>query len=248
MDGEEGQGSVLDCGEGLEGVGVGDGGVVEAGEGFGVDDAGHFGGDIGAGEGVSAAEGLGLRESFPEDGCDSTLVGVQIDVAAADGEAVGLTDSRDSDDFEIEVEVSGHAFYDDELLGVFLAEIGAVWPDYVEELGDDGGDADEVAGSRGAFVEVGDGAWVDLGGGAGVVHPLGGGGEDEAHPCGFEHGEVAVQVSGVGGEVLALAELGRVDEYGGGYGVVLCGGAFDEGHVASVEVAHGGDQAEGAGG
>ena len=36
-------------GEGLEGVGVDYGGVVEAGEGFGVDDAGHLGLDVGAG-------------------------------------------------------------------------------------------------------------------------------------------------------------------------------------------------------
>ena len=95
-------------------------------------------------------------------------------------------------------------------------------------------------------MEVGDGAGVDLGVSAGSVHLLGGGAEDEGDTDLFKHVEIAVEVSGVGCEVLVGAELGGVDEDGGGYGVVIGGGAFDEGHVAAVEVAHGRDEAEGA--
>ena len=149
------------------------------------------------------------------------MLGVQVDVTAADGEAVGLTDGGDADDFEGEVEVPGHASDDDKLLGVLLAEVGPIGLDDVEELGNDGGDADEVTGPRRAFVEVGDGAGVDPGVGAGAVHLVGGGGEDEADTCLFEHAEVAVAVAGVGCEVFVGAELGGVDKYGGGYGVVL---------------------------
>ena len=234
----------MEGGEGLEGVGVGDGGVVESGEGFGVDDADHCRGDVGAGVGALVAEFLGTGEGFPEDGCGLALILVQVYVAAADGETVGFADGRDTDDFEVEVEVPGHAPDDDKLLGVLLAEIGAVRLDDVEELGDDGGDTYEVARSRCTFMEVGDGAGVDLGVSVGAVHFLRGGGKDEGYTCTFEHGKVSVKVSGVGGEIFVGAELGRVDEDGSDNCVVLGGGSFDKSHVASVEVAHGGNEAE----
>ena len=52
-------------GEVFEGVGVGDGCVVEVGQGFLVDDAGHLGLDLGAGKRALAAEGLRGVEGFP---------------------------------------------------------------------------------------------------------------------------------------------------------------------------------------
>ena len=247
MDGEEGEGAGLDGLEVLEGVGVGDSGVVESGEGFGVDDAGHFGGDVGAGEDTFVAELLGTREGFPEYRGGFPLLRVQVDVAAADGKAVGLTNGGYADDFEGEVDVPGHASDDDQLLGILLAEVSAVGLDDVKELGHDGGDTYEVAGSRGAFVEVRDRARIDFGVGVGTVHFVGRGGEYKADTRLFKHAEVTVEVSGVGGEVFVGAELSGVDEDGGGNGVVLGGGAFYEGHVAAVEVTHGGDEAEGAG-
>ena len=177
-----------------------------------------------------------------------TLVGVQVDVSAADGQAVGLTDGRDADHLQVEVQVPGHPLDDDELLGVLLPEVGPVRLDDMEQLGHDGRHADEMPGPRGPFVEVGDGAGVDVGLGTRPVHLLRRGSEDQTDTGCFEHAEVAVEVSGVGGEVLAGAELSRIDEYGGGYYVILRSGPLDEGHVAPVEVAHGRDQAEGAGG
>ena len=177
-----------------------------------------------------------------------TLVGVQVDVSAADGQAVGLTDSWDADHIRSKSRSRAIRSDDDELLGVLLPEVGPVRLDDMEQLGHDGRHADEMSGPRGPFVEVGDGAGVDLGLGTRPVHLLRSGSEDQTDTGGFEHAEVAVEVTGVGGEVLAGAELGRIDEDGGGYYVILGSGAFDEGHVSPVEVAHGRDQAEGAGG
>ena len=54
-----------------------------------------------------------------------TFPRVQVDVAAANGEAVRLADGGDADDFEGEVEVPGHSSDDDKLLGVLLSEVGA---------------------------------------------------------------------------------------------------------------------------
>ena len=72
MDGEEGEGAVRHGSEVFEGLGVGDGCVVEAGQGFLADDAGHLGLDLGAGEGAFTAEGLGRVEGMPEDGGRAT--------------------------------------------------------------------------------------------------------------------------------------------------------------------------------
>ena len=248
MDGQESDSAGLECGEGSEVLRMGDSGIVEAGEGFSVDDVGHLCLDVGTGADSFATEFLGPGEGLPENGCSLALVRGQVDVTAADGEAIRLADGGDAYDFEREFQVPGHATDDDELLGVLLAEIGAIGLDDVKELGDDGGDADEVAGSRGPFVEVGDGAGIDSCVRTGVVHLLGGGSEDEADTGLFEHTQVTVEISGVGGEVLVGAELGGVDKDGGGYGIILDCGAFDEGHVAAVEEAHSGDETEGAGG
>ena len=113
LDGEESEGAVLGCGEGLEGVGVDDGCIVESGEGFGGDDADHFGPDVGAGAYAFVAEFLGTGEGFPEDGGCLSLVGVEVDIAATDGQAVGFADRGDTDDFKREIQVTGHAPDDD---------------------------------------------------------------------------------------------------------------------------------------
>ena len=72
------------------------------------------------------------------------LRGVEIGVAGAHRQAVGLADDRQHLDPHREVEVADHAPDHGRLLGVLLAEVGDVGPDGVEELGDDGGDAAEV--------------------------------------------------------------------------------------------------------
>ena len=75
------------------------------------------------------------------------------------------------------------------------------------------------------------------------VHLFCGGGEEDVDAGGFEECAVGGEGAGVAGEVFVGAELGGVDEDGGGDDVALRGGA-DEGEVAGVQGAHGGDEAE----
>ncbi len=117
----------------------------------------------------------------------------------------------------------------------------------MEELGDDGGDAGEVAGAGGSVEAVACARDGDGGGGSGGVHLFDGGGEEEVYAFGFEGLYVGVEGAGVFGQVFAGAELERVDEDGGGYDVVFGAGSADEGEVAFVEGSHGWDEAEGAG-
>ena len=86
------------------------------------------------------------------------LVGREVDVAAGHREAVGLADDGHGHDLDAEFLVLDHAADDAELLGVLLAEVGAVGADDAEEAGDDGGDAAEVAGAGRAFEAFGEGA------------------------------------------------------------------------------------------
>ena len=81
--------------------------------------------------------------------------GVEVGVARAHRQAVGLAHGRQHLDPQREVEVADHAPDHRRLLGVLLAEVGDVGADDVEELGDDGGDAAEVLGAaaRGVAVE-----------------------------------------------------------------------------------------------
>ena len=80
---------------------------------------------------------------------------VEVGVARAHRQAVGLADDRQHLDPHREVEVGDHAADHRRLLGVLLAEVGDVGADDVEELGDDRGDAAEVPGAapRGVAVE-----------------------------------------------------------------------------------------------
>ena len=77
---------------------------------------------------------------------------------------------------------------------------------------------------------------------------VGGGREEEVDAGGFELAAVLVEGAGVGGEVFVGAELGGVDEDGGGDDVALRAGGGDEREMAGVERAHGGDEAESSAG
>jgi len=70
-----------------------------------------------------------------------------------------LSDGRHGDDFDIRfvslrvsgVDIGDHAFDDAELLGVFLAEVGAMRSNDPKEAGDHSGDAAKVARAMSAF-------------------------------------------------------------------------------------------------
>ena len=93
------------------------------------------------------ARGLALgRGSARESAVGAlALARVEVGVARAHRQAVGLAHGRQHLDPHREVEVADHAPDHRRLLGVLLAEVGDVGADRVEELGDDGGDAAEVA-------------------------------------------------------------------------------------------------------
>src|SRR5690606_38843280 len=87
------------------------------------------------------ARGQGLGEG--ERG--APLGGREVAVAAGQGEPVLLADRGDADDLDVEVQVPHHAADEGELLGVLLAVEGEVGAGEVEQLGDDGEHAVEVA-------------------------------------------------------------------------------------------------------
>jgi hypothetical protein len=245
-DGDEGSGG--EVGEGFEGVGVDDGGVVEGEAGGGLELLEERGVEL---DGVLRAfvDGVGdVAEGLREGASVVALGGGEVAVAGAEGEAVGVADGGADDEVEVEVEVADHGAEDGDLGGVFLAEEGAVGGEDVEELGDDGSDAAEVVRARGAVEAAADVRDVDEGLGAGRVHLVGGGGEEEIDAFVAQKLAVFGEGAGIAGEVFGRGELGGVDEDGGGDAVAAGTGGADEGEVAFVQRAHGGDEAEGAAG
>ncbi len=75
----------------------------------------------------------------------------EVDVAAAHRQPVGVADGRADDDLGPGVEVRGEAADDGALLGVLLAEVGAVGAGGDEQLRHHQRDALEVAGAQRAF-------------------------------------------------------------------------------------------------
>lgn len=185
----------------------------------------------------------------------------EVDVPGAEGEAVGgVPLGGDDDDAGVEEEVGDHAADDDGLLDVLLAEVGGVGLDGAEELHADGGDAAEEGGAAGALEDGADGADGDEAAVAGRllrgrhargVHLGGRGVEDgaDAAEVGPVAGQFAVQLGElahvgvpggrVGRQVLAGAELRRVDEEGDDDVVGAPGRGADQREVAGVQGAHG---------
>ena len=93
----------------------------------------------------SARESAAARSRSP---------GLQVGVARAHRQPVGLAHGRQPLDPDGDVEVADHAPDHRQLLGVLLAEVGDLGLDRVEELGDDGGDAAEVPGAAPRRVAV----------------------------------------------------------------------------------------------
>ena len=97
---------------------------------------------------------LGLLQRLREDERRLPLLWREVDVATAHGEAVRLADGRERHDLDVQVQVAHHPPDHDELLGVLLAEVGAVGLDDVEELRHDGGHAAKVARSMRPLQQV----------------------------------------------------------------------------------------------
>ncbi len=173
------------------------------------------------------------------------LVGCEVGVARAEGQAVGVSD--DGTDFDLggEAEVADQLLDDERLLVVFLAEEGAVGGDDLQQLEHDGRDAPKMGGTRGAFERLGDGADIDKRLAVGGDHLFGGGGKDEPAAELLEQVHVLLQRARVFFEVFAGGKLGWVDEDAGDGEVATGERGFDQAEVSGVEGAHCGDEADG---
>lgn len=193
--------------------------------------------------GIGFAAGGGLLERTRELGGEGSLRRGEVLVAGAEGDAIGVADGGDDGDFDRDVEVADHAADDVYLLGVFLAEVGGGGADEVEEFEDDGGDAAEMAGAGGAVAALGDSRFLDEGGVVGEIEIAGG--KDEVGAGLATEGEVVAAGAGVAGEIFLRTELDRVYVDADDDAPAFFPRAADEGEVAFVERAHGGDEADG---
>ena len=103
-----------------------------------------------------------------------------------------------------------------------------------------------MGGALGAFEGFGEEGFLDPGGVVLGVEVGGAGEEDGVGAFGLAEGEVVLFAAGVGVVVFVGGELGGVDEDGDDDAVAALFGEADEGEVALVEAAHGGDEADGA--
>ena len=226
---------------------MGAGDVLHLGQGFGADRVGHQ-----VAEGVGAAfAGLvgdaGGVQRAVEDGGRAAFVPFQVRVPAGHRQPVEFPHGGADDDFDEEVQVPHHLFDDGDLLGVFLSKVGFLRLDGVEEFGNDGGHAAEMTGAHGSLEEFGQRFHFDPGLKAGRVHLLLRGCPDHISAFVTEFGQITFQIAGVGGQVLGGTKLGGVDEDAGNDGFTFPAGDVDEGEMPRMEVAHGGDEAEGFG-
>lgn len=128
---------------------------------------------------------------------------------------------------------------DRELLAIFFAEARTVWSDGGEQLVDDGDDSIEVAGPMFALPEVGQRtsrAWmVDHP----LVHVVVTGGKDDGCSSTFSDTEVALPGSGIAVEIMGIAELGSIDEYGCDRHVARSATRLNASRVTVVQRTHG---------
>ena len=168
----------------------------------------------------SAVRRVGLRpgEGAVQDGRLEPLLVVEVAVAAGQREAVGLPLGLGAHDLDRQAEVGDHLPDQHELLVVLLAEDRDVGPDQAEQLGHHGEHAAEVAGPDLALEHVRERSGLDghrrlLG--PARVDLLDGRGEDDVDALLLADLEVEVEGARVAVEVLAGAELERVDEHRG---------------------------------
>jgi hypothetical protein len=144
-------GAVVETVEAFERVGVVDADVFERGARFGFDVGADDLGEFFAVAFAFTVGGFGVRERAVENGGGAFVFGFEVGVARGEREAGVFAHGGEDDDLRVEGEVAHEAFDDERLLRVLLAEVGKVCADDVEEDGQDGGDATEVAGTRRTF-------------------------------------------------------------------------------------------------
>ncbi len=121
----------------------------------------------------------------------------EVDVARAEREAVGVANRRHHAYLELERQVVRHALDDGHLLGVLLAEVGAVGADDREELEADGRHRPEVARPGRSLHALRHVLDLDPRLEPLRIHLLGGGGEDEVGADIRRERDVSVEVARV---------------------------------------------------
>jgi len=174
----------------------------------------------------------------------AALLGCEVTVARAEGEAVGFAHDRAGDKFHRKIEIAHHGAENGNLRGILLAEVGSVGRDDVKELGDDGGHSAKVAGTAGAVEAVAGAGDFNEGGCSGGRERFSGWSEENVNTGSGERGAVCVKGAWIAAEVLVGAELQGVDEDAGGNmsAIALC--RIDKREMARVQRAHGGHKSE----
>ncbi len=166
------------------------------------------------------------------------FAGAQVDVAARERQPVPVAHRAHRLDAHRDVEVGDEPADDGELLEILFAEQGDVRRDLVEQLGDDDGDAVEMSGPGGAVQASGHPRHADAGGVTLRVHRRRVRGPEQLHPFRLQHRSVRAFAPRVGGEILAGAELGGIDEDRGDDVIGASFALRDQRHVAGVQRAH----------
>ena len=224
-------------------VGVDDLGVIEfeaRGTGQG---RGHDGRDRGGVDGRVVLDGpLAGEQGVVELRRHGALVRGQIGVAAGQGQAVRVPYDRATEDLDGQREVGHEAADHRQLLEVLLPEVGPARPRQREQLGHDGGHPVEVSGPRRPFHGLGEALYRDGGDGRPGEELVGGRRQHQMGAGLAGQPAVLVEMTGVGGQVLAGSELERVDVNGHRHGVAVGRGTTDQRQVPGVQGPHGQDQ------
>jgi len=172
---------------------------------------------------------------------DAALLGTQILVARAHGEAVGLAHRRPRHDVDGEGEVADQVADHLQLLVVLASEQGNIRPHQVEQTRHHAGHAIEMTGARGTLQNIGQTGHADAHRRLDPerVHRLDPGQEQQIATGPGQALGIGLGGARVAGKVLVRAELGRVDEHTGHHPVGVAAGQFDERMVTRVQVAHG---------
>ena len=172
----------------------------------------HQGGDCGDALLAVVQAVFSEVQAFPEGDGRFPLLGRQVDVAAAHGEAVGFTHGGGGDNLDREIEVGRHPADQRLLLVVLRAEHGDVGLNEVEQFQHDRGDAAKVSRADRSFHRGRNAFDRDVGRKARGVEGILLGGEDEVD-AGLTRGiEILFERPGVLRKVFVGGELRGIDE------------------------------------
>ena len=167
-------------------------------------------------------------------------------VARTHGQAIRLANDRRAKDRDRKGKVDRHPAHDQQLLEVLAAEHGQIRLHEVEQLGDHGRHAIEMARPAGPFEDLSQlrDANADALACTERIDRIDFGQEQRIASMRLESFRIGIGCARVAREVFAGAELGRIDEHAGDDGIATFAGKVDQGMVPGVQVAHGRHEAD----